>query len=80
MAAGPDGVEAIVARMEKGLKDERLSEVISEAGKLPPKAAKPAEAWLQKVSARASVEQAIARIEGELKSSLGAGGASGKKG
>ncbi len=74
------GVEAVVARMEKGLKEERLADVATEAGKLSQTARKPAVGWLEKVAARASVDRAIAHIESELKSSLGGTPAAGKKG
>lgn len=68
--ADDKSAEAIVARMEQALKDNRLGDVIERAQELPPNAAAPAKAWLAKVDARASVERAIAAIEGQLKSSL----------
>lgn len=73
-------VEAVVARMEAGLKTGRLTDVVAQAQKLPAKAAAPLTGWLDKVKARAAIDGAIAAIERELKASLGAGPESGKKG
>lgn len=67
------GVEAVVARIEANVKDGKLPEAVAEAGKLSPKALAPAREWLDKVEARAAVERAVAAIEVELKSALGAG-------
>ncbi|MGE0629400.1 MAG: COG4223 family protein, partial [Hyphomicrobiaceae bacterium] len=78
--ADDNSAEAIVARMEKSLKSERLGDVLIEAAKLSPKAAQPARGWLDKIGARAAVERAMARIEDDLKQSLGAGSGGGKKG
>ena len=66
--------EAIVGRMEAALKEARLGDVVSEAKKLSTKAARPVQDWLKKVEARQTVEGAIAAIDGQLKSSLGASG------
>jgi hypothetical protein len=68
--ADDKSTEAVVARMEQALKDNRLGDVIARSQELPPQAATPAKAWLAKVDARASVERAIATIESQLKSSL----------
>jgi hypothetical protein len=62
--------EAIAARMEKALKDGRLGDVLTEAGTLSPKAKDAAQPFLDRVSARASVDKALASLEGQLKSSL----------
>jgi hypothetical protein len=70
--------EAIVARMETALKDVRLADVIAEARKLAPKASAPAQDWLKKVDARRTVDAALAEIDAQLKSSLGAGPAAPK--
>ena len=59
--------------MEQALRTGKLSDAIAEAGKLSPRAAAPAAGWLDKVKARAAIDKAITGIEGELKSSLGAG-------
>ena len=67
---GDKSVEAVVARMEQALKDNRLADVVSEAKALPPKAQAPAEAWLAKVDARAAVDRALTAVESQLKSSL----------
>ena len=64
-------VEAVVGRMEAALKDGRLAEVLAQAKKLPPKAALAGEDWVKKVEARQAVEQAMAEVEAQLKSSLG---------
>lgn len=74
------GAEAIVARMEAGLKASRLMEVVAEAAKLSAPAKAAAATWLEKVEARLAVDRAIAAIEQELKSSLGAATQSGKRG
>lgn len=71
--ADDQSAEAVVARMEAALKDGRLVDVQNEAKKLSPKAQAPAQAWLAKVAARVSVDQAIAEIEDKLKTSLTAG-------
>ena len=72
-APSDTSVEAVVARMEAALKDQRLGDLLEEARKLPANAAKPAQDWLRKVEARQTVEAAIAQIDVQLKSSLGAG-------
>lgn len=74
------GAEAIVARMEAGLKASRLMDVVAEAGKLSAPAKAVAAPWLEQVEARLAVDRAIAAIEQELRSSLGAASQSGKKG
>jgi hypothetical protein len=71
-ASGDTSAEAVVARMEAGLKAGRLDIVLAEAKALPqqPGAAKD---WLLRVEARQTVEAALAAIDRALKSSLGAG-------
>ena len=78
--AEAQGAEAVVARMETSLKGGRLTDVAAEAGKLSKEAKAPALPWLEKVEARLAVDRAIATIEQELKSSLGAASQTGKKG
>jgi hypothetical protein len=68
--ADDTGLEATVARMDTALKDGHLSEVLEQGRKLPPKAQLAAEDWLKQVEARQAVDQAMADIEGQLKSSL----------
>lgn len=63
-------VEAVISRMEAALDAGRLADVIAEAGKLSPKAQAPMEDWLIKVTARDTVDRAIARVEDRLKASL----------
>ncbi|HWV82009.1 MAG TPA: hypothetical protein VNZ50_11305 [Hyphomicrobiaceae bacterium] len=71
--ADDTSVEATVARMETALNDGRLGDVMRYAKTLPPKSITgPTRAWLDKVAARQSVEEAIATIDSQLKSSLGA--------
>ena len=65
--------EAVLGRMETGLKDGRLDEVMAQGSKLPPKAALVAEDWLKKVEARRTVDRAVADIEMAMKTSLTAG-------
>lgn len=62
--------EAVAARMEKALKDGRLGDVLSEASTLSPKAKDAAQPFLERVSARASVDKALASLEDQLKTSL----------
>ena len=66
-------VEATVARIEMALREGRLGDAISTAKTLPPKPITPAtRTWLEKVEARQAVETAMAAIDQQLKSSLGA--------
>lgn len=69
--------EAAVARIEKRLKDGDMSGALALAEKLPDRAKTPAGDWIGKLAARASVDRAIAKIEDQLKASLG--GAGGQK-
>ena len=72
--AGPSAddtsLDATIARMDSALKEGRLAEVLEQGKKLPPKASLAAEDWLRQVEARQAVDQAMADIEGQLKSSL----------
>ncbi len=71
--ADDTSAEATVARMETALNDGRLGDVMRYAKALPPKSITgPTRAWLDKVAARQSVEEAIVTIDRQLKSSLGA--------
>ncbi len=71
--ADDNSVEATVARMEGALNDGRLADVMRYAKTLPPKSITgPTRAWLDRVAARQSVEEAIVTIDRQLKSSLGA--------
>jgi hypothetical protein len=63
-------LEAVIGRMETALKEGRLGDVLTQAKKLPPKAALVGEDWIKKVEARYAVEQAIANVEASLKASL----------
>ena len=65
--------EAILARMEAALKENRLGDVLAQGKKLPPKAALAGEDWLKRVEMRYQIEQALAETEAALKSSLAAG-------
>lgn len=62
--------EAIAGRIEKALKEGRLGDVLNEASLLSPKAKDAAQPFLEKVSARATVDKALASLEGQLKTSL----------
>lgn len=64
--------EAIVGRMETAMKDGRFEEALTESQQLPPKAQASAKPFLDRVAARVSVDRAVASIEGQLKTSLGA--------
>ena len=64
--------EAVVGRMEIALKEARLSDVLTESKSLSPKALAAAQPFLEKVSARVSVDSAVGAIEGQLKTSLSA--------
>lgn len=64
--------EAIVGRMESALKDGKLADVLNEAKELSPKSTAAAKPFLDRVAARVSVEEAVAKIEGQLKTALGA--------
>ena len=77
--AADTSTEATVARIEARLKEGSLAAAVDEAGKLPAKAKAPAAGWLDRVTARAEIEQAIAALEAQLKASLG-GAASNTKG
>src|SRR5262245_53192972 len=72
-AADDDSAEAVIGRMEAALKEGRLSEVLADAKKLPPKAALAGEDWVKKVEARHAVDQALANVEASLKTALGGG-------
>jgi len=68
--AGDTSVEAIVARIEAALAQGRLGNVLTEARSLPQRAQTPLDDWLIKVTARDSVDEAIASVESRLKASL----------
>jgi hypothetical protein len=69
-APGDTSTEAIVGRMETALKENRLGDVLAEAGKLSPRAAIPAQDWLKKVEARQAVQTSLAAVDAALKASL----------
>jgi hypothetical protein len=62
--------EAIVARMEAAIDEGRLGDVLAQAKLLPQRARVPIEDWLTKVTARDTVDQAIAAVDQKLKASL----------
>ncbi len=68
--ADDTSTEAVVARIEAALNEGRLGDVIAQAKTLPQRAQPPIEDWLQKVSARHSVDQALATLDSRLKASL----------
>ena len=63
-------VEAVVARMEAALKEDRLGDVLAEAKTLPPRVQDVARDFLAKVEARNAVDGALATVEAQLKASL----------
>ncbi len=65
-------VEAVVARMEAALNEDRLSDVLEQAKSLPAPAREAAQDFLAKVEARESVDRALASVETQLKASLAA--------
>lgn len=69
--------EAAVARIENHLKNGDMSGALALAEKLPDQAKAPARGWMSQLAARAGVDRAIAKIEDQLKASLG--GAAEKK-
>ncbi len=66
--------EAIIGRMETALRQERLADVLLEAKALPPKALEAARPFLDRVAARVSVDEAVAKLDEQLKASLADGG------
>ncbi|MBU2580957.1 MAG: hypothetical protein KJ622_04480 [Alphaproteobacteria bacterium] len=62
--------QATVARMESALAAGRLDDVLKLAEELPAAGKQAAEGWLNKVRDRHSVDQALAALEEQLKSSL----------
>jgi hypothetical protein len=66
--------------MEAALKENRLGDVLAEAGKLSPRAAIPAQDWLKKVEARQAVQDSLAAVDAALKASLVNAPAAGQKG
>jgi len=65
--------EATVGRMQVALNDGRLPDVLEAAKDLSPKAQDAVRPFLDKVSARVSVDTALANLESQLKSSLATG-------
>jgi hypothetical protein len=63
--------EAVVARMEQALDEDRLGDVLQEARTLPQPAQDAAKDYLAKVEARFAVDRALAEVEAQLKASLG---------
>lgn len=68
--ASDTSTEAVVARIEAALDEGRLGDVIAQANTLSPRARAPIEDWLIKVTARHSVDQALAAVEDRLKAAL----------
>ena len=67
---GDKSVEAVVARMETALAEDRLQDVIDEAKTLPRPSQEAAQPFLAKVEARHAVDQALSNVEQQLKTSL----------
>lgn len=72
---GPEdkSTEAVVGRMQVALNEGRLADVLEAAKELSPKAQDAARPFLDKVSARVSVDTALASLESQLKSSIASG-------
>lgn len=68
--ADDTSTEAIVGRMEAALNDGQLGEALAQAKNLPQRARVPIDDWLIKLTARDTVDQAIAAVETKLKASL----------
>ena len=68
--AGDVSVEAVVARMEAALNEDRLGDVLAEAKTLPPRVQDVARDFLAKVEARYAVDGALSTVEAQLKASL----------
>lgn len=62
--------EAIVSRIEAALNEGRLSDALALAKSLPQRSRAPLDDWIIKVTARDTVDQAIAGVETTLKASL----------
>lgn len=73
-APGDTSTEAIVGRMEGALKDGQLTEVLTQAGSLSPKAQDAVRPFLDKVAARVNVEKVVAELEEKLRSSVARSG------
>lgn len=71
-AADDKSVEAVVARMETALDEDRLDDVLEQAKTLPPASQDAARDFLAKVEARNAVDRALASVETQLKASLAA--------
>lgn len=61
--------EAIVGRMQLAIDDGRFADALHEAQTLPAKAATATKPYVDRIAARVSVDQAIAKIEDQLKAS-----------
>lgn len=67
---GDTSTEAVVSRIQAALDAGRLGDVLGEAEALSQRARIPLEDWLIKVTARDTVDRAIAGVESRLKASL----------
>jgi len=63
-------VEAVVARMETALSEDRLGDVLAQYKTLPAPVQDAGQDFIAKVEARNSVDQALASVERQLKTSL----------
>ncbi len=70
-SADDTSTEAVVGRIEAAMQENRLVDALAEAKKLPAKATIPAQDWLKKAEARQSIDAALARVDADLKASLG---------
>jgi hypothetical protein len=65
--------EAVIGRMEQGVKEGRLVDVLDESKRLPAKTLEPARGWLAKIEARYAIDKALSDLEAQLKTSLAGG-------
>lgn len=77
-AADDKSIEAVVARMETALNEDRLADTLEQAKSLPAPAQDAAQDFLAKVQARDAVDRALASVETQLKASLAAAPADAK--
>lgn len=79
-ASTDNSTEAVVARIEKLAQSGQLIAALDQSKKLSPAARAAGKDWIGRLAARAEVDRAIAKLEQELKTSLGGTAAPGTKG
>jgi chromosome segregation ATPase len=71
--------EAVLGRMQVALNDGRLSDVLDASKDLSPEAKDAARPFLDRLSARVSVDRSLAQLESQLKSSIAPGASPAEK-